>query len=132
LAATSDDLDTPSDDDPSQSEDRRSEQGKSLAATQVSIIAASQAYRGSQLSVRGTVRSTSGNAGALEVQIILAISGGSRVLGRAVTQPDGRFSVDLDLPGDLQLGNYRLVARVRGDDTRRGCASGRYDAVVSP
>lgn len=132
LGGSSDESELQSDDDPGQSEDRRSELGKSLAITQVSLIAASQAYRGSQLSVRGTVRSTSGNAGGLEVQLILAISGGSRVLGRTVTQPDGRFSVELDLPFDLQLGPYRLVARVRGDDTRRGCASGRYDAVASP
>ncbi len=118
-------------DDPSQPEDHRSELGHSLATTQVSMQAATQAYRGGSLSVRGVVRSTGSSASGLEVQVILALSGGSRVLGRAVSQSDGRFSIDIDLPTDLPLGNYRLIARVRGDETRRGSSSGRYDALVT-
>ncbi len=119
----------PADDDIAQSEDRRLEVSASLATTQVSLSAAGNAYRGSSLPLSGIVRSTSGNASGLEVMIILALSGGPRILGRAVTRSDGRFSTEIDLPGDLPLGNHRLIARVRGDQTRRGSASARYDTI---
>jgi hypothetical protein len=81
------------------------------------------------MAIRGIVRATSGSAGGLEVLVILALPGSARVLGRAVSQPDGRFALELELPGDLPLGDHRLVARVRGDETRRGSSSGRYDAL---
>lgn len=121
--------DLPQEDDVSQSDDRRIDQGTTLATTQVSLSASNNAYRGSSLPIRGIVRSTSGNAAGLQVLLILTVSGGPRILGRAVTQPDGRFSLDVDLPSDLPLGNHRLIARVRGDQTRRGSASARYDTL---
>ena len=130
MSNSREDSDLQLEDDPSQPEDRRSELGHSLATTQVSMQAASQAYRGGSLSVRGVVRSTGSSASGLEVQVILAVSGGSRVLGRAVSQSDGRFSIEIELPTDLPLGSYRLIARVIGDETRRGSSSGRYDALV--
>ena len=130
MSQSREDSDLQIEDDPSQPEDRRSELGHSLATTQVSMQAATQAYRGGSLSVRGVVRSTGSSASGLEVQVILAVSGGSRVLGRAVSQSDGLFSIDIELPTDLPLGNYRLIARVIGDETRRGSSSGRYDALV--
>ena len=119
----------PAEDDLSLPEDRRTEIGGTLSITQVSMAASPRAYRGSTMAIRGIVRATSGSAGGLEVLVILALPGSARVLGRAVSQPDGRFALELELPGDLPLGDHRLVARVRGDETRRGSSSGRYDAL---
>jgi len=130
-ASRDDSGDLPTEDDVSQPEDQRVELGSPLATTQVTMSASSQAYRGSTLSVRGTVRSVSNLAGGLEVLVLLAMPSGSRVLGRAVTQADGRFSVEIDLPSDLPLGNHRLLARVRGDQSRRGSSSGRYDVPAT-
>lgn len=124
-----DSSDLPAEDDISQSDDRRVEASAVLATTQVTLSASGNAYRGSSLPIAGIVRSTSGDAAGLEVMVILALSAGPRILGRAVTRSDGRFSTEIDLPGDLPLGNHRLIARVRGDQTRRGSSSARYDTL---
>lgn len=117
-------------DDLSQPDDRRPTSG--LATTRVSLWlgAARRLYRGAAVPVRGQVH-TSGTgtpSGGLDVYLLLATPTNALVLGRTVSRPDGSFALEVTIPASVPLGSFPLVARVRGDDQRRGSSSGRYVA----
>lgn len=120
-------------DDVSQPEDRRAT--TSLATTRVSLAVGSarKLYRGTALPVRGQVHAGgAATGGGLDVYVLLATSPAAVVLGRTVTRPDGSFALDVSIPAAVPLGNFQLVARVRGDTHRRGSSSGRYSAASDP
>lgn len=118
-------------DDISQPDDARTAGAEGpLFATRItlSVGAARRLYRGTALPVRGQV-STPGRAGAaagLDVLLYLATQPAAILLGRTVTRRDGTFETELNIPSDAPVGHFQLVARVRGDDTRRGSSTGRY------
>ena len=109
-------------------EDRRV--APSLSSTQVSVSvgAARRMYRGAAVPVRGLVQ-VSGRgqvASGLDVYLYLATQPTAVLLGRTVTASDGSFALEVSIPSSAPLGSFQLVARVRGDEKRRGSSSGRY------
>jgi hypothetical protein len=86
-------------------------------------------YRGTTVSVHGQVRATQGLAANLEVALILGVPQHPLLLGRTVTRSDGSFTTEVEIPATAPLGRFAIVARVRGDETRRGSSSSRYDRL---
>ncbi len=120
-------------DDLAMADDRRPE--SRLAPTQVSVSvgAARRMYRGAAVPVRGQVQvqGRGASAAGLDVYLYLATSPAAVLLGRTVTGPDGSFALELTIPGTAPLGSFQLVARVRGDEQRRGSSSGHYTAPAA-
>lgn len=124
----------PGEDDVARPDDRRREPSSgALIPTRVTLGLAPGAgtiYRGSSVPLRGSVQAARGSAAGLEVLILLAAPDGVRQLGRAFTTADGSFQADVEIPAGTPLGRFPLIARVRGDDTRRGSSTstnGAYD-----
>lgn len=117
-------------DDLVSAEDRRA--ATRLNSTQISVAigAARRMYRGAAIPVRGLVQAQGRGASAagLDVYLYLATQPAAVLLGRTVTGADGSFATEVTIPGSAPLGNFQLVARVRGDEQRRGSSSGRYTA----
>ena len=112
-------------DDVSMFEDRRPE-NQALRPTSVSVSAVRRVYRGATVSVSGKVYVENGDAEGIEVLLGLTLPTGTRFWGKAVSQKDGRFVAEVELPKELPLGDYNFVARVKGDKERRGSANTRY------
>ena len=124
-------------DDVQRPEDTRSDAAAAagpLIGTRISVAVGSARpfYRGMAVPVRGAVTTTRGSAAGLEVVLILAIPGAPITLGRARTDASGAYQTEVEIPADTPLGRFPLVARVRGDETRRGSTTGRYDALAAP
>jgi transglutaminase-like putative cysteine protease len=86
----------------------------------------SSGYRGDPLTVTGHVTLIGGGAAAgLTVAVVLRRAGGGpeRRLGTLLTDVAGRFEGTLNLPPDLDLGDYRVVAVTAGDERRLGSSS---------
>lgn len=111
-----------------QPDDARPGAATDLAQTRVEVAigAARHIYRGTAVPVHGRVLATHGSAANLEVILLLATPDRPLVLGRTLTRTDGGFETEVEIPAAAPLGNFQVVARVRGDDTRRGSSSGRY------
>ncbi|MCU0309181.1 MAG: hypothetical protein MUE51_15725, partial [Thermoleophilia bacterium] len=79
-------------------------------------------FRGDPLEVAGRVAVTRGGAAGLRVEVQLRpLAGGrARTLGTLTTDVAGRFEGRVQLPVDLELGDYRLVLVTLGDDRRQG------------
>jgi transglutaminase-like putative cysteine protease len=110
-------------------DERQSSGQEPLVSTHVSLSlsAARRIYRGMAIPVRGQVQAPRGSAAGLEVVLLLAIPGAApRQLGRTFTGPSGSYQTEVEIPAGTPLGTYPLIARVRGDSTRRGCATSRY------
>lgn len=122
--------DLPGEDDIAQGDDRRHEPSSgSLIPTRISVALAtapSRIYRGTSIPIRGTVTTPRGSAAGLEVLILLSTPEGVRQIGRAFTGADGSFQSDVEIPGGVPFGRFPLIARVRGDDTRRGSSTAGY------
>lgn len=122
--------DLPGDDDTAQGDDRRREPSSgSLIPTRISVTLAtapSRIYRGTSIPIRGSVQTPRGSAAGLEVLILLSTPEGVRQIGRAFTGADGSFQSDVEIPGGVPFGRFPLIARVRGDDTRRGSSTAGY------
>ncbi len=106
---------------------RDSVDGEALILTRVNVVigAAREIYRRATIPVRGQVRTSRGSASGLEVVLILAAPH-PLMLGRTVTRSDGSFATEVEIPAAAPLGHYQLVARVHGDQTRRGSSSAPY------
>ena len=127
----------PPSDDVQRPEDTRSDGAAAsgpLIGTRISVAVGSARpfYRGMAVPVRGAVTTTRGSAAGLEVVLILSIPGAPIALGRARTDASGAYQTEVEIPADTPLGRFPLVARVRGDETRRGSTTGRYDALAAP
>lgn len=97
----------------------------------VNVGAIRRIYRGAAVSVHGQVQAARGAKDNLEVILLLAVPQRPIVLGRTVTRSDGSFAAEVEIPGAAPLGHFQIVARVRGDETRRGSSSGPYDRLPS-
>lgn len=77
------------------------------------------AYRGDRAHVRGKARSQGAGAANLRVDLYLAPLGGggdgARFVGQTVTDPDGNFVLEIELPSDLELGPHEVFASTPGD-----------------
>jgi transglutaminase-like putative cysteine protease len=69
-------------------------------------------YRGEAVEVEGRVDADGGPLVGVRVDVFIAPYGhggnDGRLIGRGVTEADGRFVVDADLPGDLDLATYEI------------------------
>ncbi|HEY3359531.1 MAG TPA: hypothetical protein VGQ83_40140 [Polyangia bacterium] len=86
----------------------------------------SSGYRGDPLTVEGTVRVVGGGSASgrtVEVHVRPAGGGAGLRLGALTTDVAGRFTGTLNLPADLDLVDYRVVAVTLGDERRAGSAS---------
>ena len=90
-------------------------------------LAGDTGYRGETLRVEGRVETARAGVGGLRVDILLAPAGtGGRQpirVGRGVTNPDGTFTVEAELPPDLELQRYELFVSSRED--------ARHNAAIS-
>jgi hypothetical protein len=82
-----------------------------------------------QVVISGPAGSPSGKLGGLEVLLLLAVPQHPLLLGRTVTLSDGSFSCEVEVPKAAPLGHFGVIARVRGDASRRGSSSARYDRL---
>lgn len=114
-----------------QPDDARSSVSAELVPTRVEVAvgAARQIYRGTAIPIHGRVAVPHGSAANLEVILLLAAPEHPLVLGRTLTRSDGSFATEVEIPTAAPLGNFQVVARVRGDETRRGSSSGRYSRL---
>jgi hypothetical protein len=83
-------------------------------------------FRGEPLAVVALVQLAGGGAApglALEVQLRPVGGGPGRRLGVFTTDIAGRVEARLTVPGDLELGDYRVVLVTRGDDQRLGSST---------
>ncbi len=87
-------------------------------------------YRGAAVNIHGRVEAKGGSPAKLEVLLLLAVPRHAFLLGRTVTHEDGSFETDVEIPPDAPLGQFRIVARVRGDEKRLGSSSGAYDRLL--
>jgi transglutaminase-like putative cysteine protease len=92
-------------------------------------MADSVGYRGEAVHVEGRVDDADGGPlPGTRVDVFVAPVGsdgnGGRLIGRGATDRDGRFSVDADLPGDLDLRTYEIYVTTPDTDTHN---SGRSD-----
>jgi hypothetical protein len=85
-------------------------------------------YRGASVRVSGQVQARGGHSGGLEVALFLDSPSGPIALGRTTTAADGSYATDVEIPADTPFGDHRLLARVRGDESRRGSSSARPHA----
>ena len=90
--------------------------------------AATFAYRGDGVSVRGRIVDEQGEGAAgLAVDLFLATAdrrgADARRAGRATTDDDGRFDVMLPLPSSLDPGRYEIFAATPGDAARAPAVS---------
>jgi hypothetical protein len=97
-----------------------------LKATQISAYTGARSvFRGEQIAVWGRVTADGKGAPGLKVQLYL--SRDSKVtdalLGATVTGADGRFSVSLPVPVDVQVGRYRVFATTPGDQQHEASIS---------
>jgi hypothetical protein len=114
---------------------RKHPDGDALIATAVTVAAmpigaGRRIYRGTAVNIHGRVEAKGGSAAQLEVLLLLAVPRHPLLLGRTVTHDDGSFETDAEIPPDAPLGQFRVVARVRGDDRRLGSSSGPYDRLL--
>ena len=91
-----------------------------LPETRLSIAEAEDhAYRGDRAHVRGQARSQGAGAANLRVDLYLAPVGGggdgARFVGQTVTDADGNFVLEIELPSDLDLGPHEVFASTPGD-----------------
>jgi hypothetical protein len=90
-------------------------------------LASGEGYRGETIRVEGVV--VVGDQALVDrsVDVYLAPAGrggeGSIPIGRGTTDVDGRFALDLDLPGRLELRRYELYVTTRED--------ARYNPAIS-
>jgi hypothetical protein len=94
------------------------------AATAIRLeVTTRAAFRGERVAVAGKITSADGNAGNLPVEIYLDGPGGALRVGSAVTDGDGSWHAEIEVPRDLEVGDHRVVARTPGDGTRRPATS---------
>jgi hypothetical protein len=69
-------------------------------------------YRGEAVTVEGRIDAPKGAVKGARVDVFVAKIGHNgddgRLVGRGATEDDGRFVVDVDLPGDLDLATYEI------------------------
>jgi len=95
----------------------------------MTVGAGRRIYRGTAVPIRGQVQAAHGSAANMEVILLLAVAQRPLILGRTVTRSDGSFETEVEIPAAAPLGHYQVVARVRGDEARRGSSSGHYDRL---
>jgi hypothetical protein len=86
----------------------------------ISIVSASgHGYRGEKFHVEGNVHVGGAPLANRQVDVFLAPSGrggeGSILAGNGTTEPDGSFSLDIDLPARLELRGYEVFVSTRED-----------------
>jgi hypothetical protein len=90
-------------------------------------LASGEGYRGETIRVEGSVVVGDKPLADRAVDVYLAPAGrggeGSIPIGRGTTDADGRYSLDLDLPGRLELRRYELYVTTRED--------ARYNPAIS-
>ena len=101
-------------------------EGIQVAATAITLHKHSTSgFRGDPLQVAGRVAASRGGAAGLRVEVQLRpVAGGrSRTIGALWTDVAGRFDGTVNLPVDLELGDYRLVLVTIADDRRQGSST---------
>jgi hypothetical protein len=90
-------------------------------------VADAEGYRGETIHVEGRVDAGGKPLADRAVDVYLAPAGrggeGSIPIGRGTTDADGLFSLDLDLPGRLELRRYELFVTTREDARHNGAIS---------
>ena len=96
-----------------------------VARTHLSVASdLRDAFRGDPLLVHGQLRADGAAAGGLRISLELLGKGNLRVpLGDVLTSDNGEFSVTVELPRTLPLGDYQLSAHTDGDATRSASRS---------
>ncbi len=78
-------------------------------------------FRGETVTISGHAGGQSGTPAGLRIELFLAPAGGNRegarIIGQAVTDASGAFTLTTDLPLDLSLGRYEVYALTDGDST---------------
>lgn len=96
--------------------------------TAVVVTSASGAgFRGESVAIEGALTGEGAPLPGLQVVLYLAPAGrsgaGARVVGHAVTGPDGRFRADVQLPFDLELAEHEVFASTPGDERQQPAVS---------
>jgi hypothetical protein len=90
--------------------------------------ASSQGFRGETMTVSGSLTDSDGNALAGQrINIFLAHAGmkgeNAQWVGQTLTNDDGTFTADVELPRSIELGEYEVFASSPGDDNYRPSVS---------
>lgn len=94
-------------------------ENKDPTAITVDAVAVAEAYRGESLSVSGNLSTDGAGLASQRVDIYLApaYSGGNDavLVGHTVTDDNGDYTADIELPVDLELGEWEIYAATGGN-----------------
>jgi hypothetical protein len=89
------------------------------AVTYIEVTAAARdAFRGDSVAVDGRITAQGADAGGLSVEIYLVTGRLAQRVAETTTAADGRYRAMVEVPRNLALGEYRVMARAVGDERR--------------